>query len=139
MKKLEYIMKYYKIDHMIKFYIVGLIISFLYLSNVYNELQGMALRIVLFTPKYFPLFFVSTLLYPFTMGVYLEFKYKIFRSNSLFTIIIDVIIGIILFLFSIPIGMIKILLIYFSINDNTGVIRSDIEYKSQDKSDDITW
>lgn len=139
MKKLEYIMKYYKIEHMIKFYIVGLIIASLSLFGIYNELEGRAIITILFTPKYFLFYSVSTLFYPFTMGVYLEFKYKIFRSNSLFTIIIDVIIGIILFLFSIPIGMIKILLIYFSINDNTGVIRSDIEYKSQDKSDDITW
>lgn len=139
MKNLDYIMKYYKKEHMIKFYTIGIVISLLYLYGTYMELEGMAIRIILFVPKYFLFSLLSTLFYPFTMGAYIELKIKIFRNNRWFTIIMDLMFGILLFVLSIPVGIIKILLIYFSINNNDGVIRSDIEYKSQDKSDDTIW
>lgn len=133
---------YYKQEHIIASFIGAFIISALYLYGKYMDLEGMALRIILFTPKYFPFALASTILYPFATGAYLEIKHSILGDSHGYGFILSMvsfIMFLLLYLFAIPIGILNIILINIKLSSITPKKEKDIVFKSEDKSDDITW
>ncbi|MGG7159443.1 hypothetical protein [Clostridium baratii] len=135
---LKCLFNYYNKEYLIKSYLVSLFMSFIYINGLMVDGKIRVLFSIK-SYKYILIAIIFSLFYPFAKGLYLQIKgsllsdISVIFANIIVIFIAKVFMAIILWGFSVPLGIINIVLIYFKYN------KSKVKIINEDITDEVEW
>lgn len=132
MRYIKYLFNYYNKEYLIKSYLVALFMAFLYISGI---LEGDKVDVLISVEgmKYIVIAIFFTILYPFAKGTYLSIKESLLSdipiifANILVIFIAKLFMAMILWGFSVPLGIANLIILYTKYRKNTvKIIKKDI-------------
>lgn len=132
MRYIKYLFNYYNKEYLIKSYLVALFMAFLYISGI---LEGDKVDVLISVEgmKYIIIAISFTILYPFAKGTYLSIKESLLSdipiifANIVVIFIAKLFMAMILWGFSVPLGIANLIILYTKYRKNTvKIIKKDI-------------